>query len=207
MKKLLIINVVILAVLLIAVVAPDYYINYEVYVNLMDSLASFEWLTLLGILSGGALLSAFFAGIKPNKIPYTSRFLKINIAFNTAFLLLILYYAALAVLSAKREYEELLSEYKIKAVSDIKNGLIVYETFGFPIVLDSADRAQIAKIDSLRRSYGLESRNIGCMMTAPLLRAQSEYEKLTAPYLDRRNGPGWKQRMDTQIANIRKGQF
>lgn len=57
------------------------------------------------------------------------------------------------------------------------------------------------------KTYGLESRNIGCMGTAPLLKVQSEYEQLTAPYLDRRNGSGWKHRMDIQIENIRKDQF
>jgi hypothetical protein len=53
----------------------------------------------------------------------------------------------------------------------------------------------------------LESRNIGCMVTAPLLKAQSEYEQLTAPFLDRRNGPGWKHRMELQIENIRMDYF
>jgi hypothetical protein len=57
------------------------------------------------------------------------------------------------------------------------------------------------------KKYGLENRNIGCMITAPLLKAQSEYEQLTAPFLDRRNGPGWKRRMDAEIESIRKDQF
>jgi hypothetical protein len=36
------------------------------------------------------------------------------------------------------------------------------------------------------------------------LRAQSEYEVLTEPYLDQRNGKDWKRRMNKQIEEIRK---
>ncbi len=124
-----------------------------------------------------------------------------------AFLFFISYHATLAILSAKREYEVLLSEYRRKAESDIKNGLIAYETAGMPILLDSVVQAREDKIDSLRRSYGLATRNMGCLITAPLLKAQDEYKLLTAPYLNRRNGLGWQQRMDEQIKSIRKGQF
>jgi hypothetical protein len=170
----------------------------------LADLANFEWLTFLGILAGGAVLSAFFACIKLKNISYTRRFLGINIFLNTAFLLFISYHATLAFLSAKREYEALLSEYKIKAESDIKNGLIAYETAGLQISSSPAEQIKLDKIDSLMRTYGLESQNIGCMITGPLLKAQAEYEQLTTPYLDRRNGPGWRRRMSMQIENIRK---
>jgi hypothetical protein len=203
-KKLLILNAVTLTVLLIAIVAPGYYINKEVYASLSDSLAGLEWLTFLGILAGGALLSALFASVKLKKTSYKHRFLGTNIIFNLAFLLFISYHGTLAIFSARREYELLLSEYKIKAESDIKNGLIVYETVGLPISLGPTEQMKEGKIDSLMKTYGLESRNIGCMVTAPLLKAQSEYEQLTARYLDQRNGPGWKHRMDIQIENIKK---
>lgn len=201
------INVVTVAVLFVAAVVPSYYINYNVYVSVMDLLAGFEWLTFLGILAAGALVSALFACIKFKNIPYKRRFLGADIFFNLAFLLFISYQGTLAILSAKNEYEVLLSEYKIKAESDIKNGLIVYETAGLQIASGPAEQMKEDKIDSLMRTYGLESRSIGCMVTAPLLKAQSEYEKLTRPFLDRRNGPGWKHRMKLQIENIRKGQF
>lgn len=207
LKKLLIIDAVTVAVLFMAAVVPNYYINYQVYVSLIDSLADFEWFIFLGILAAGALVSALFACIKFKNISYKPRFLGANVFFNLAFLLFISYHGTLAILSARREYEVLLSEYKIKAESDIKNGVIVYETAGLPISLSPTEQIKEDKIDSLMKTYGIESRNVGCMVTAPLLKAQSEYEQLTAPFLDRRNGPGWKYRMELQIKNIRKGKF
>ena len=193
--------------LFIAAVAPDYYLNYQVYVGLIDSLTGFEWTLFLGILAAGALVSALFAYIKFKDISYKRRLLGINVFFNLIFLLFISYHGTLAILTARREYEVLLSEYKIKAESDIKNGVIVYETTGLPISLSPTEQIKEDKIDSLMRTYGVESRNTGCMVTAPLLKAQSEYEQLTAPFLDQRNGPGWKYRMELQIENLRKGKF
>jgi hypothetical protein len=207
LKKLLIIDAVTVAVLFMAAVVPNYYINYQVYVSLIDSLADFEWFIFLGILAAGALVCALFACIKFKNISYKRRFLGANVFFNLAFLLFISYHGTLAILSAKKEYEVLLSEYKIKAESDMKNGVIVYETAGLPISLSPTEQMKEDKIDSLMRTYGLESRNMGCMVTAPLLKAQSEYEQLTAPFLDRRNGAGWKHRMELQIENIRKENF
>lgn len=177
------------------------------YAGLIDSLTGFEWILFLGILAAGVLVSALFACIKFKDISYKRRLLGINVFFNLMFLLFISYHGTLAILSARREYEVLLSEYKIKAESDIKNGVIVYETAGLPISLSPTEQIKEDKIDSLMRTYGLESRNTGCMVTAPLLKAQSEYEQLTAPFLDRRNGPGWKYRMELQIESIRKGHF
>jgi hypothetical protein len=178
-----------------------------VYVSLIDSLADFEWFIFLGILAAGALVCALFACIKFKNISYKRRFLGANVFSNLAFLLFISYHGTLAIVHAEREYEALLSEYKIKAESDIKNGLIVYETAGLSISSGLVEQIKEDKIDSLMRTYGTESRNIGCMVTAPLLKAQSEYEQLTAPFLDRRNGPGWKHRMELQIENIRMGKF
>ena len=182
----LIIDAVTVAVLFMAAVVPKYYINYQVYVSLIDSLADFEWFIFLGILAAGALVSALFACIKFKNISYKRRFLGANVFVNLAFLLFISYHGTLAILNAEREYEALLSEYKIKAESDIKNGLIVYETAGLSISSGLVEQIKEDKIDSLMRTYGIESRNIGCMVTAPLLKAQSEYEQLTAPFLDRR---------------------
>jgi len=81
--------------------------------------------------------------------------------------------------------------------------LIVYETAGFPVPLDSLAQIKQDKIDNLRRTYGIVTKNIGCLITGPLLRAQSDYEVVTQSYLDRRNGTGWKHRMNQQIEEIR----
>jgi hypothetical protein len=202
--KLLVINAVTLLTLLIAVILPDYYINSPVYVDFTQSLAGFEWLIFAAILLAGIILSGILASIKFKNLAYLHRFQVINILLDIAFLIFISYHGIMAIVAAQREYELLSSEYIIKAKSDMKRGLIIYETAGFPVVGDSAAQAKDAKIDSLMRTYGLAHNNIGCVVTAPLLRAQSDYKVLTASYLEKRNGPGWKHRMDKQIEQIRE---
>jgi hypothetical protein len=81
--------------------------------------------------------------------------------------------------------------------------LIIHETIGFPIP-DSAGQVEEDQIDSLMNTYGLARRNMGCMGSGALWRAQSDYEALTEPYLDQRNGKDWKRRMNKQIEEIRK---
>jgi hypothetical protein len=189
--------------LFIAATLPDYYNHYSVYHGLINTISQFEWAIFLGTLMAGLLLSGVLGLIKFNKVPYLFRLLGINILFDTLFLIFIAYKGIPIFFDGKRDYELLASEYKIKAESDIKNGLIIHETLGFPIP-HSAGQAEEDRIDSLMNTYGLARRNMGCMVSGPLLRAQSEYEVLTEPYLDQRNGKDWKRRMNKQIEEIRK---
>ncbi|TDE14792.1 FEKKY domain-containing protein [Dyadobacter psychrotolerans] len=203
MKKLLIINTVIILLLFIAANLPDYYSNNQLSNSLIDSFIHFEWLIFSGILMAGVLLASFLGCIPFKKIPYKHRFLRVNIFIDIVFLLFLAYTGALAMLDAKKEMDVLLVEYRIKAESDIKNGLITYETAGLPWLLDSAAEARDKKVDSIMLTYGIARRNAGCIVSGPLLRAQSYYEQLTASYLDQRNGPAWEHRMNRQIDKVR----
>lgn len=202
MKILLTINALILLLLFIVGLIPDYYSNLVDF-NVVDTLRQFEWTVFTGILIIGVLFSGIVGWIKYKNVPYPLRFLRINILINTVLLIFISSRAIPEYLDAKREYEVLSLKYKIKAESDMKNGLIIYEGAGLPMPLDSISQVKADKIDSLRAMYGIATSNIGCMISGPLLRAQSDYKELTQPFLDERNGKGWRQRMNREIAEIR----
>lgn len=202
MKKLLLFNVAVVFGLFLASVLPSYYINYPVYYSFINAFEQFEWTLFVGILIAGVLLSGVLGYYKSKSIPYPQRFLMINILLDIILLIFISIHDILVALDAKTEYEALSLKYKLKAKSDIKNDLIIYETFGFPVSLDSAHETE-EKVDSLVRTYGITHNNIGCVITGPLLKAQSDYNALTEPYLDIRNGEGWKNRMQQQITQIR----
>ncbi|TLV00392.1 hypothetical protein FEN17_12940 [Dyadobacter luticola] len=194
----------ILVLLFAAATLPDYYINSPSYFNFADSIRNFDWLIFAGILVAGIILSGLLALIPLKNMRYFLRLLSVDIFVNTAVLLFIMYHGISSIVKYQREYEALSLKYKSRAESDIKNGVIIYETAGFQIGLDPAQQAKEDKIDSLRRTYGITYNNTGCMITSVELRAQSDYEQLTEPYLDRRNGAGWRDRMNLEIEKIRK---
>ena len=207
MKRLQLVNVIILLALFCAVILPDYYMNSSSYVSITDSLDRSSWMIFVGILAAAALLSALLAFIPLKRFSYLHRLLGVNTLFNTAFLLFISYYGIGEVVDFQREYEVLSLQYKARAESDIRNEHIIYETAGFQIPSDSVEQAKEDKIDSLWRAYGIEYSNTGCMISAPLSKAQSDYEQIVELYLNKRNGAGWRDRINLQIEKIRDDKF
>lgn len=200
-KKLLLLNVVVLLVIFLVSVLPDYYVNYPVYYSFMNTIEQFQWTPIVYILIAGVLLSGALGYYKFKSAPYLHRFLTINILLDITFLLAISFEGTVVVLKTRAEYESISSQYKAKAKSDIRNGLIIYESMGFPMSMDS--KIQEDKIDSIMGTYGIAYNFGGCVITGPLLKAQSDYKTITESYLDKRNGKGWRERMNRQIAEIR----
>ena len=205
MSRLILLNAAVLLMLLCAVVMPEYSINYSLHFSLINFLARFEWLIFTGIIFAGILVSVLLALVSIEKIPYVHRLLSVDAFINTGFLFFVSYHGISTIIDFQEEYEVLSLKYKAMAESDIRNGVIIYETAGFEISLDSVQELKVAKIDSLSRTYGITYHNTGCMTSAPMLRAQRDYEQLAESYLDRRNGAGWRDRMNMQIEKIKAG--
>lgn len=104
----------------------------------------------------------------------------------------------------KKDFNNLLAEYQSKADADIKSGFIEIDYAGGLELPSLQEQKMRAEIDSIRRTYGLLYRNSGCIVSAALIKAQEEYERLTKPYLDKRNGLGWEMRMEQQIEEVRQ---
>ncbi|MCE7040326.1 hypothetical protein [Dyadobacter sp. CY312] len=202
MKKLLIINFTLLLLVIAAIIFPDVYMYGFSSSNLSYSLTREGWKILAGVILSGVVTS-FLLGIpRIGMGVYLVRVLRANSLVTSLFLIFIVYHASVAVLEFQKQYESLVLEYKTKAESDIKNGMIVYEHGGgMAIPMDSSSELRYKKMDSIRAIYGVEYRNI-CVSWPAFEKAQSRYYAFTKPYLDKRNGIGWEERMEKQILEI-----
>jgi hypothetical protein len=97
-----------------------------------------------------------------------------------------------------------LTEYKEKAAADIKNGFIELEYAGGLELPNEQELRMQSAIDSVRKVYGFSYKNSGCIISSELIMAQEEYERLTKPFLNKRNGPGWEKRMEQQMEEVRQ---
>ena len=60
------------------------------------------------------------------------------------------------------------------------------------------------KTDSILKIYGISVKNLGCTIMPELTKATEEYAKITEVYLTKRNGKGWRIKMENEIQKINK---
>lgn len=204
MRKLIITNII-LAFLLIGVFVLGYYFfRYPDDFNISRYIRNAEWkpfgLIYLGLIVGATALSFL-------PIRNWSRKKKISI-FLATLQVIFLSFSIFKMIDTyrqnKNEFNSLLAEYKSKADADIKSGFIEIDYAGGLELPNLREQKMGAEMDSVRRTFGLSYRNSGCIVSAAIIKAQEEYERLTKPYLDKRNGPGWEERMERQIEEIRR---
>ena len=100
---------------------------------------------------------------------------------------------------------EFIAEFKKDAEIDIKNDDV--KTFGFGLPLPPKNEVQKikkVKTDSILKIYGLKVKNLGCTIMPELTKATEEYTKITEVYLTKRNGKGWRMKMENEIRKINK---
>ena len=101
--------------------------------------------------------------------------------------------------------DEILTQFRKDAENDIKNDDV--KTFGFGLPLPPKNKNQeIVKVktDSILKIYGISLKNLGCTIIPELTKATEEYEKITEVYLTKRNGKGWRIKMENEIRKINK---
>lgn len=105
----------------------------------------------------------------------------------------------------KNSYDEILTEFRKDAENDIRNDDV--KTFGFGLPLPPKNKAQAiekTKTDSILKIYGLKVKNLGCTIMPELTKASEEYKKITEVYLTKRNGKGWRLKMENEIRKVKK---
>ncbi len=120
-------------------------------------------------------------------------------------------------------------EILVNAKHDIKVDSVKYFTAGLPFIKpvlnkttsDTLSSESLTSIDSLEitfdriqieqklrknihNKYGLYEMNLGCMIDKQTSILSKEYKKITNPYLENRNGKGWKGKMEKEIDSINK---
>ncbi|MFY7815507.1 MAG: hypothetical protein ACOVRK_10015, partial [Chryseobacterium taeanense] len=89
------------------------------------------------------------------------------------------------------------------AKEDIKKDNVTYR-FSGGFSIPEYDAETLNKIDSIRKKYGINYENTGCTVDAIDMEGQKRYEETVKPYLDKRNGKGWAEKMNREIDNLKK---
>ena len=71
------------------------------------------------------------------------------------------------------------------------------------IIFDKIDLKQKFRKE-IHNKYGLYERNLGCVIDKQISILKKKYEKITNPYLEKRNGKGWREKMKKEIDDINK---
>ncbi len=203
-RKWIIINTTLAFLILNVFILGYYFLRYPDDFNIMRYIKDAEWkgygLTILGLIVAAAILS-FLPLRNYEQKTKAAIFL---VALQGLLLSLSVFKMVDAFKQNKNELDKLITEYREKADADIKKGFIEVEYAGGLELPNEQELKMGPAIDSVRRLNGFSYRNSGCIVSSDLIMAQEEYEKLTKPYLDKRNGPGWEKRMEQRIAEIRK---
>ena len=104
----------------------------------------------------------------------------------------------------EKTFDEKMAEFRQLAKDDIENDDVKYLGFGLPLPPKTEFEAkQFKKIDSIRKSFGIRIKNMGCTVSDESTALADEYRKITRAYLDKRNEEGWNDKMKSEIEKIR----
>ena len=112
-------------------------------------------------------------------------------------------------IGCKSKETALTFEYKNQAMHDIKVDSVKVFSYGFPFIspVESERKTQEIKqnkISNVYQKYGLYKKDIGCVVNTKEDKSKKEYHKITNAYLEKRNGKGWRMKMENEIQNVNK---
>ena len=101
--------------------------------------------------------------------------------------------------------DEILIQFRNDAENDRRNDDVKWFSFGLPLPPKNKSQEIVKlKTDSILKIYGISIKNLGCTIMPDLTKATEEYEKITEGYLTKRNGKGWRVKMENEIRKINK---
>lgn len=201
-KSLLIINIIVLILLIVMHTLGFYLILYPRKFNLEFVIEESQPLYLIIALSVFVLISWLASHVRIKKINAKNRFLLVFTILCGLLFLFISFHNLNIFFKTKSQVTESENKYTKQAKEDIKKDSIIFETGGLPVFI--YDKKTYQKIDSIRRNYGITIKNTGCVVDIINIKGQDKYDEIVMPYLDKRNGKGWRKRMDHEIDQLEK---
>lgn len=202
-KKLLSSSSIILILTLLSQISGNYLINYPMKFYWSNILENTGWTTLFIILGLIALVSWLISNLTIRNINPVNKFLLVFSIICGLFLCFINLYSLNIFFKTKKEIAIVKERYSQQVKKDIKNDRIVFQYAG-GLAIPEYDERTYQKIDSIRKNYGFEIKNTGCQVDFIEIEGQQKYEEIANVYLDKRNGKGWKKRMDNEITLLKK---
>lgn len=167
---------------------------------------SINWISYIIPFISVLILSAILSFLPFKKFKYFSKFYILSSVFTFSFIIYMLFIGGKIFWMNNKEFTFIRNEFRKDAMNDIKNDNVKTFSYGLPLPPKNQEQAlKENKKDSILKKYGLHLKNLGCIVGDPILtKSQEEYERLTSPYLEKRNGKGWEEKMKKEIDDINK---
>lgn len=201
LNKLIFWNTLILLIIVFVYVFGDFFSNYPLDIRHIEKALDYVVWDYLVYLIVGTLVVSFLPALllrkrRGLKIAHLQTFFVLN----SGVLVYLVGMVGYLFVSNVIEVSEMRDEYRKQANEDMRNDSITFRYAGLEVEPYNADAR--SKIDSIYRIYGVRYYNTGCMGYDNDIVAQETYDELVQPYLDKRNGVDWEERMNQQIEEI-----
>lgn len=202
-KKLIWIDVLLLLLIVVAYIFNSYIVNLPMVFDLSYIVkeSRLEYLAVIFLFT--ALVSYLISSLDFKNLDFKAKFLRASPIINAIVLLFFMYLSINDFVKIQKEISERESNYLHQAERDIKNDKVMIEYAGGFSVL-TQDTKTIRRMDSIRTKYGITYQNTGCIVDPVENKAQRKYAETVAPYLEKRNGKNWQDKMQKEIDNLKK---
>lgn len=202
-RKLLIITVIVVLLLITAHILGGYLIMYPIKPDFWTVVSESSPQYLLIALALFALIAWLISHLKIKNLKPENRLLLVFTVLCGILLTFIVYFDAAIYISTRKEIRESEDEYIQMAKEDIKKDNVMYRYAG-GLSIPEYDIKTQNKMDSIRKKFGISYFNTGCIVDVTDLEGQQKYEETVKPYLEKRNGRGWEEKMNKEIENLNK---
>lgn len=202
-KKLIWVNVLLLLVIVGAYIFNSYIINFPMIFDIFYIVkeSRLEYLAVIFLFT--ALFSYLISNLDFKNLDFKAKFLRVFPIINALVLLFFMYLSINDFVKIQKEISERESNFLHQAERDIKNDKVIIEYAGGFSVLPQ-DAQTIRRIDSIRKNYGITYQNTGCIVDPIENKAQRKYAETVDPYLEKRNGKNWQDKMQKEIDNLKE---
>ena len=202
-KKLLLVSIVTLVLTFGAYFLDFYLSSYLMRFNWWYITEFFEIKTFFLILGIIALVSWFVSYIRIRHLNGINKFLLIFSVLCGLLFCIINFNSFSRFFETQKQVRIAENKYSKQAEKDIKNDFIIFKYAG-GLSIPEYDRETYQNIDSIRKNYGIKYQNTGCQADFIEKKGQDKYEEIVMPYLKKRNGNGWENRMKNDIEKLKK---
>ncbi|UKB78667.1 hypothetical protein [Chryseobacterium sp. MEBOG07] len=201
-RNFIIINFIIILLLTAAYISGYYFINYPAQFNFWYSVKESGLEYLPFILAITALVAYLVSSLPIKKLNFKAKFLRFYPVINSIVLLFFIFSSGNELIKNQKKLSKKEVEYILQAEKDIKNDQVsIPFAGGFPI--PAHDQQNLSKIQNIRKKYGITYMNTGCIIDPIDTKAQKKYTETVNPYLEKRNGKGWEDRMQKEIDGLK----
>lgn len=197
------VNITVVLLLIIAHTLGGYLINYPIKSDFWTVVSESKPQYLLVALVLFFVIAWLLSHLKINNLKAGNKFLLIYTILCGILSGYIIYFDAGTYISTRKSIKEIENKYIQQAKEDIKKDNVTY-SFAGGFFFPEYDDETLDKIDRIRKKFGVNYQNTGCIIDAIDSEGQKKYEETVKPYLDKRNEKGWEERMDKEIEKLKK---